>query len=181
MSDERLPNRSLDREGARMKHKVAIIAAISAVFVIVGMTAALALVQTNGNGKTALGNTLGFNAQADLSGNFEYQFDVNGVTYNVHCNDYTKYVATTTPNGKYPKSLVSATNCFDTNGVQYYVHAEFVDRGEPGTSDGACITVKVFPGSQNPVLEKDCGIIQKGNIQIHPTNTPADALMVSTP
>jgi hypothetical protein len=166
-----------------MKHKVAIIAAMSAVFAIVVATAALALDQTNGNGKTAEGNTLGFNAKADLTGNFEYQFvaDLDGQSYNVHCNDYTKYVQTTTPNGKYPKSLVSATNCFDTNGVQYYVHAEFVDRGEPGTTDGACITVKVFPGSQNPVLSKDCGIIEKGNIQIHPTNAPADAEMVSTP
>lgn len=167
-----------------MKRKLSIIAAISAVFVIVGMTAALALVQTNGNGKTADGNTLGFNAQLDLSGNFQYQIvaaDLTGLSYDIHCNDYTKYVATTTANGKYPKSLVSATNCWDTNGVQYYVHAEFIDRGEPGTSDGACITVKVFPGSSNPVLEKDCGIIQKGNIQIHPTNSPDDALLVATP
>lgn len=163
-----------------MKRKLVLVGALVGMFALVGTGAALALDQTNGTGKTALGNTLGFNAKADLTGNFEYQFSTGGTDYNIHCNDYTGYVQTTTPNGLYPKSLVSSTYCFDGNGTRYYIHAEFVDRGEPGTSDSACITVKLFPGRLNPVLYKDCGTIQDGNIQIHPTNSPADAEMVST-
>jgi hypothetical protein len=167
----------------RKSHKrIAVVFTAAALVAVLGATVALAGEQTNGNGKTSSGFTLGFNAKADLTGSFEYQpTDSNGNTYNIHCNDYTRYVQTTTPNGLYPKSIVNSTYCFDGNGVRYYVHAEFVDRGEPGTSDSACITVKLYPGRTNAVLIKDCGTIQDGNIQIHPTNAPADAEMVATP
>ncbi|MFL5766913.1 MAG: hypothetical protein ACJ758_03600 [Actinomycetota bacterium] len=167
----------------RKSHKrFAVVFTAAALVAVLGATMALAGEQTNGNGKTSSGFTLGFNAKADLTGSFEYQpTDVNGTSYNIHCNDYTRYVQTTTPNGLYPKSIVNSTFCTDANGVRYYVHAEFVDRGEPGTRDSACITVKLYPGRTNAVLIKDCGTIQNGNIQIHPTNSPADAEMVATP
>ena len=67
------------------------------------------------------------------------------------------------------------------NEDRYYVHAEFVDRGEPGTSDSACITLKLYPGRTNPVLVKDCGIIQDGNVQILPNASPPSAALVAPP
>jgi hypothetical protein len=167
----------------KSRRRIAVVVAAAALVAIVSATAAFAVVQTNGTGKTHLGFTLGFNAKADLTGSFEYQpTDSNGTSYNIHCNDYTKYVATTTPNGQYPKSIVNSTYCTDINtGVRYYVHAEFVDRGEPGTSDTACITLKLFPGRTNPVLVKDCGVIQDGNVQILPNASPPSAALVADP
>jgi hypothetical protein len=163
--------------------RIALVFTAAALVAVLGATAALAVTQTSGLGKTNSGFTLGFNAKADLTGSFEYQpTDSSGTSYNIHCNDYTKYVATTTPNGKYPKSIVNSTYCYDINtGIRYYVHAEFVDRGEPGTSDSACITVKLYPGRLNPVLVKDCGTIQDGNVQILPNASPPSAAMVSEP
>jgi len=132
------------------------------------MTSALALEQTNGTGKSHLGFTVGYNAKVDLTGNFEYQPTINGVDLDIHCNDYTKYTPTTTNNG-FPKSIFNATNCFDRAGVQYYVHVEAVDRGEPGVASGdsLCITVKTFPGRTSTLNFKDCGTITDGNVQIH--------------
>jgi len=124
--------------------------------------------QTNGTGKTHLGFTVGYNAKADLTGNFEYQPTINSTDLNIHCNDYTRYTQTVTNSG-FPKSIFNATNCFDTAGVQYFVHVEAVDRGEPGvlSGDSLCITVKLFPGRTSPWTFKDCGTITDGNVQIH--------------
>ena len=137
---------------------------------------AYALDQTNGQGKTNLGGTLGFNAQQDLSGSIEFQDSTD--TYKVHCNDLTKYKDLFANDGS-PKSIVNATNCFgqegDANeGSQYYLHIEFIDRGEPGTNDVVCLTLKLFPGNANPVLVKDCGKIQNGNVQIHGADLDPD-------
>ena len=164
------------------RRRIGVVFTAAALVVALGTTMALAGGdQTNGLGKTHLGFTLGFNAKADLTGSFEYQpTDTNGTSYNIHCNDYTRYVQTTTPNGLYPKSIVNSTYCFDGT-TRYYVHAEFVDRGEPGTSDSACITLKLYPGRTNPVLVKDCGIIQDGNVQILPNASPPSAALVATP
>ena len=166
----------------KQSHKrLAVVFTAAALVAVLGATMALAGEQTNGTGKTNAGFTIGFNAKADLTGSFEYQpTDVNGNVLNIHCNDYTRYVQTTTPNGLYPKSIVNSTFCFDGT-TRYYVHAEFVDRGEPGTRDSACITVKLYPGRDNGVLVKDCGTIQNGNVQIHPTNSPPDAAHVAPP
>jgi len=139
---------------------------------------AYALDQTNGNGKTHLGGTLGFNAKQNLTGSIEYQ-TADG-TYNIHCNDLTRYRDSVIPNAD-GKSIVNATNCFgqatDANpGAQYYLHIEFVDRGEPGTNDKVCLTLKLFPAATNPVLVFDCGTIQNGNIQIHGADNNPDSL-----
>jgi hypothetical protein len=142
--------------------------------------------QTNGTGKSHLGYTVGYNAQSDLSGSFEYQPEIGGSTVNIHCggpgqDDYTSYRETTTANGLYPKTIFNATKCFDDNETRYFVHIEAIDRGEPGTSDSLCITVKLWPGRDNPTpLVKDCGIIQKGNVQIHTDATPVLTELVPT-
>src|SRR5215471_17554399 len=153
---------------------------VAAVVVALGAwsaTAALAN-KTNGTGKTNLGFTVGYNVQADLSGHFEYMptfFD--GTSHDIKCGqtgnkpDYTSYMETTTNDG-FPKSIFDSTFCWDGNGqgqgTRYFVHVEAVDRGEPGINDSLCITVKLYPGRDNPTpLIKDCGTIQKGNVQIH--------------
>jgi hypothetical protein len=142
----------------------------TAVATVLAATALMASAdQTNGTGKTHLGFTVGYNAKADLTGNFEYQPTINGNDLNIHCNDYTRYFQTTTNSG-FPKSIFNATNCFDKAGVRYYVHVEAVDRGEPGveSGDSLCITVKTFPAKNSPWTFKDCGTITDGNVQIHP-------------
>jgi hypothetical protein len=157
-----------------MRARLGGIAALLAV-VAIGVIAASALAadQTSGTGKSHLGYTVGYNAQSDLSGSFEYQPEVNGTTLNIHCggpgqDDYNSYRLTTTANGLYPKTIFNATKCFDDNGVQYFVHVEAIDRGEGANApqDGLCITVKLYPGRDNPRLVHDCGTIQDGNVQI---------------
>jgi len=123
--------------------------------------------QTNGQGVTHLGGTLGVVAQADLSGNLEYH-SPDG-TLVVHCFGYATYQLTTTPNGKWPKSIVNAKDCWDPQRTQQYkVHVQFVDKGEPGTKDRTCLWVKTFTnGVPGDKLITDCGVIQSGNVQIH--------------
>jgi hypothetical protein len=142
-------------------------------FVVVLMAATLGLTATaafaslhatSGTGHTAADNPFGFTAKSDLSGQLEYQFTLNGTTYDVHCMGYDSYVETTTSNGKYPKTIVTSSNCFDQFGTQYIVRGEFVDRGEPGTRDSAFISVKSYP--DNTLLYKDGGRIKDGDIQI---------------
>jgi hypothetical protein len=161
------------------------IAALLAV-VAIGIIAASALAadQTNGTGKSHDGFTVGYNAQSDLSGSFEYQPTVGATTLNIHCggpgqDDYNSYRETTTANGLYPKTIFNATKCYDGDGVQYFVHVEAIDRGEGANApqDGLCITVKLYPGRNNPRLVHDCGDIQDGNVQIH---TSADTGLVET-
>jgi len=123
--------------------------------------------QTNGQGVTYLGGTLGVVAQADLSGNLEYHSPDGSL--DVHCFGYVTYALTTTPNGTWPRSIVNAKNCWNpTKTQQYKVHAQFVDKGEPGTKDRTCLWVKTFTnGVVGDMLIKDCGVIQSGNVQIH--------------
>jgi hypothetical protein len=108
-------------------------------------------------------------AASGVQAGFECQPTINSVDLNIHCNDYTRYFQTFTNSG-FPKSIFNATNCFDTDGVRYYVHVEAVDRGEPGveSGDSLCITVKTFPAKNSLWTFKDRGTITDGNVQIHP-------------
>jgi len=119
-------------------------------------------------------------AQPDGSatGFFEYHPIVGGTDLDIHCRGFQKYVGTLTNSGA-PKSISNSNSCIgtDANGgeVRYYVHAEATDRA-PGIGlrplgrpkvDTLCVTVKIFPGSQNPEpVVKDCGTIQSGDIGI---------------
>jgi len=111
-------------------------------------------------------------------GTFEYHPIVNDVDLDIHCRDFEKYVSTLTNSGA-PKSIFNSNNCFgqDPNRgeAHYYVHAEATDRapgiglrpaGKPKV-DTLCVTVKYFPGKQNPEpVVKDCGPLQSGDIGI---------------
>jgi hypothetical protein len=102
--------------------------------VVIALTAgaALALNQTSGQGLTAEGNSLGFNAKADLSGHLTYVTHV-GSGLVVFCSGYNSYREATTPAG-FPRVRVTAT-CEDGQGTTIYLKAYFIDKGEPGTSD----------------------------------------------
>jgi hypothetical protein len=149
-----------------------LIAIVTAGLLIVTAGAAFAG-QVNGTGKTHLGNTLGFNAKDNLTGSLEYNGDPNGAQSNVnaHCDDYNSYKPGTFTDkkqnpGEYPKVAVDTTGCADQlTGETYHIVAVFVDEGEPGTFDVACI--RIYDLQTGTLLVHDKGYIQNGNIQIH--------------
>ena len=129
--------------------------------------------QVNGTGKSALGNTIGYNAKSNLTGSFEYNGDPNGAQSNInaHCNDYSGYLQTTYVDkdqnpGTYPMVKVATSGCIDQlSGQTYKIVAALVDEGEPGTYDFACI--RIYDKQSGALLVHDKGYIQNGNIQIH--------------
>jgi hypothetical protein len=136
-----------------------------------GAAQATARSQANGQGQTPLSASLGFNAQADLSGNLNYNADPNGPNagFSVHCNDYTSFKLTHDKDDpEVPEVKVRASNCFDQDGNQIYLRAKFWDYGEPGTNDELCI---IWSYNPNPKVGNayivDQGVISNGNIQIH--------------
>jgi hypothetical protein len=164
----------------RARRTVGIAVVVLAAGAVFAATALAGGGQTNGTGKSFLGYSVGYNAKSDKTGNFEYHPTINGSTANIHCNDYNRYRETTTGNGQFPKTIFNSTNCFDDAGVQYFVHIEAIDRGEPGTSDAMCIKVAKYPAKSNPNLVTDCGIIQNGNVQIHTENNILTSELVAT-
>lgn len=124
--------------------------------------------QASGNGMSGQGNAVGFNAKANLSGQFQYvSFDQ---TFKAHCSGYTFYKQYTSPGG-YPIVDVHAT-CTDQNGATVYLEAYFLDRGEPGTRDAERIYfsyVYHFDLDENAadLFIADTYVITNGNIQIH--------------
>lgn len=129
--------------------------------------------QVNGVGKTHLGNSMGFNAKDDLTGALEYNGDPNGpqADINAHCDDYDTYKEFTVVDkwknpGTYPAVRVTSTGCADQQtGQTYKVNAAFVDEGEPGNFDIACI--RIYDLDSGQLLVHDFGYIRSGNIQIH--------------
>ena len=137
---------------------------IAALMALSMATALAAGGQANGTGKTHNGASLGFNAKADLTGNFEYQ-SADG-SLNIHCNDYDMFEIMTTTAG-FPLAWFSSTNCYDKGGVQYKLIADLIDRGEGHNAlrDGGHIVFKRLSDGMKVII--DVGHIQKGNIQIH--------------
>jgi hypothetical protein len=125
--------------------------------------------QANGNGASAEGNTVGFNAKADMSGQFQYVS--HDQTFRVHCDGYTSYSQRRTAGGD-PVIRVTGT-CTDQAGSTIYMEAYFIDRGEPGTKDSERIYFSYvyhadldnFPADL--FLADAPGHIDNGNIQIH--------------
>jgi hypothetical protein len=130
--------------------------------------AALALNQTSGQGLTAEGNSLGFNAKSDLSGHLTYvTHDGSGLV--VFCSGYDSYREATTATG-YPRVRVTAT-CTDQLGATIYLKAYFIDKGEPGSSDKVLLYLSYneefkHNAELDPNAITDVGVIQEGNVQI---------------
>jgi hypothetical protein len=121
-----------------------IVKAAALVPAVIALTAgaALALNQTSGQGLTAEGNSLGFNAKADLSGHLTYvTHDGSGLV--VFCSGYNSYREVTTAAG-FPRVCVTAT-CEDATGTTIYLKAYFIDKGEPGTKDKVLLYLSYDP------------------------------------
>jgi hypothetical protein len=121
--------------------------------------------QVNGNGKTHMAATLGFNAKSDLSGELQYR-TADG-TFSAHCDGYTSWRLEQSPDGL-PKPRVTAT-CTDQDGSTVYLKAKFVDRAEPGAHKD---TARVWwsytdPNASHAPFIRDVGAIQDGNLQYH--------------
>jgi hypothetical protein len=168
--------------------------AVGAVVVLVFAVAALALDQVSGQGTTHNGGSLGFNAQADLTGNLDYHSPdgavaTDGTTpvdIDVHCNDYTLYKQKLvgSPEPIYPYVRVRSKTCIDkVSGNPVIMQGEFVDRGEPGTND----TTRVLfcwtgPCATSTAFYIDGGKIQAGNVQINTDLTaPTAQMLVDAP
>jgi hypothetical protein len=135
------------------------VALATMIAVLVTAAAAFAVGVTNSTATTNQGWPITFNARSDLKGSLTYQPD--GHTF--QCKGYNRYIATTTDHHTVPKSIANSTDCFQGE-LRYFIHVEAIDGGPSG--DELCITVKRWPGRLNPVLIKDCGPIQSGNVRI---------------
>ena len=144
-----------------MRTRFAIVSAVATLAALTAATAALAVDITNSSATTSQGRPITFNARSDLKGSLTYQ-DA-GLTYS--CKGYNRYLQTTADHHTYPKSIANSTNCFQGE-VRYFVHVEAIDRAGDAPGDELCIVVKRWPGRLHPVLIRDCGPIQSGNVRI---------------
>ncbi len=144
-----------------MRTRLGIAVALATIAVLVTAATAFAIDVTNSTATTNQGWPITFNARSDLKGSLTYQPD--GHTF--HCKGYNRYIATTTDHHTHPKSIANSTNCFDGE-LRYFIHVEAIDRGGDPPGDELCVTVKRWPGRLNPILIKDCGPIQSGNVRI---------------
>jgi hypothetical protein len=155
--------------------KIAKAVALVPVVLVMTAGAALALRQTSGQGLTAEGNTLGFNAKASLNGHLTYvTHDGSGLV--VFCSGYNSYREATTAAG-FPRVRVTAT-CEDQHGTTIYLKAYFIDKGEPGTSDKVLLYLSYDAAFKHnaeldPNAIVDAGVIQEGNVQILGDGTAA--------
>jgi hypothetical protein len=151
--------------------------------------------QVSGTGTTHNGGKLGFNAQADLSGELNYQSPAGAVDLqtglplivDIHCANYIFYrqKLVGSPDPIYPYVRVRSKTCYDkVSGNPVITQGEFVDRGEPGTRD----TVRLLfcwtsPCDTANAFYIDGGKIQSGNVQIttSPNPDPNAQMLVDAP
>jgi len=158
-------------------------AAAAVALVIITAGTAFALSQTNGSGRSHEGASVGFNAKANLKGNFTYTSH-DGTGFQVKCRDgYTRYQRQQPTTQGALRTHVTAT-CTDKQRKTIYMEVYFVDRGEPGVRDVERIFFtydpvfaldangdpEVYQTACNTGANAPCNdrrIIQAGNVQIH--------------
>jgi hypothetical protein len=159
----------------RRRVLMATVAAVVAVLLSAGAAWADPRSMVTGLGLTNDGNTLGFNAKSDLSG--EYTYVAHSTTFMVRCSNYTWYKLMTDVSG-FPRVNLRGT-CLDQNGTTIYMETYFIDRGEPGVGgphvgDVARVFFTYNPAyANNPngdpnLYWSDYSLIMAGNIQILP-------------
>jgi len=156
----------------------------SLLVVVLAATAAIAVQQTNGTGKTHNGATIGFNAKLALKGQITYVTH-DGTAWWVQCDEITSYRnLKPAPSGAL-RTKVTA-ECEDREGTTLWAEFYFIDRGEPGDRDAirAFFTYNAMyamdangdPAVWNTLCNtgveitegcNDRGRIQRGNVQIH--------------
>lgn len=162
------------------------IGVVAAALMVVALaaTAAIAVQQTNGTGKTHNGATIGFNAKLDLKGQITYVTH-DGTAWWVQCDEITSYRnLKPAPSGAL-RTKVTA-ECEDREGTTLWAEFYFIDRGEPGDRDvirafftyneayakdanGDPAVYDTLCNTGEEITEgcNDRGIIQRGNVQIH--------------
>src|SRR5262245_6155237 len=114
------------------KQVIAVIAATAA-FTMLMVGIALAVEQTNGQGRTHNGSSLGFNAKLNLTG--EITYTTHDMTmWQVHCPTITSY-RNMTPDAQGGLRTKVTAECQDKDGKTVYAEFYFTDRGEPGKND----------------------------------------------
>jgi hypothetical protein len=173
------------------------------VILVLMLGSALAADQTNGQGITHNGASLGFVAKLDLTGNITYTTH-DGTNYQIQCRDgLTSYRnLKPTPKGYLRTKVIAVcSDGPDAQGTTVYVEIYFVDRGEPGDRDIVRFFVSYDPAfASDPNADPnvwltqcntgadiaaaggcmDAGIIQDGNVQIHqdPDPTLAETVVI---
>jgi hypothetical protein len=147
------------------KMRIAVVAASLVGLLLVGGIA-FAASQVNGGGQSKKGATIAFVAKVDHSGHFTYIRHVTGLQ--IKCTHFHSFHSMKTRKG-YPKVVLTAKRCYRADGVQRYLAAVLVDRGEPGLGlDIERIRwSKRWPIKPKYVVHRDRGRITTGNIQIH--------------
>jgi hypothetical protein len=142
-------------------------AAAALTVLVVISSGAAAMAKVNGVGQTHKGATLGMTAKRDLTGELTYH-RADG-TLRIHCKRFSSYQRSKSPAG-FARVVVTARKCWQQDGLQRFLRAVFVDRGEPG--NGRDI-VRLWWGLRWPVRptsvppkRRDRGRIQSGNVQI---------------
>jgi hypothetical protein len=156
---------------------------------------ALAEDQTNGQGVTHNGASLGFVAKKDLTGNITYTTH-DGTNYQIQCRDGLTSYRNLKPTAKgflRTKVIAECTDGPDDQGTTVYVEIYFIDKGEPGNRDVVKFFVSYDPAfASDPNADPnvwltqcnmgediaaaggcmDSGKIQAGNVQIHQDPDP---------
>ena len=156
----------------------ALLATAVAALVAVPATANAGQLHVSGGGKTSLGQHYNVSAKINDTGHVFYRGDVtlNGTTYT---NLFIKCKAKTAAkfftydfSNRFPGTEgafdVLGVDCKTNKNITVTVDVTFVDRGEPGGgTDGACFYIFLSgTGGNSQLAFKDCGRIQKGNVQI---------------
>src|SRR4051812_42336928 len=152
-----------------MKRTLMVAAVVTAYLAVPAGAALASAQQTNGQGLTSSGNTLGFNAKADLRGHLTYVTH-DGSGLKIKCNGYDSYRFAMTA-ARFPRTRVTAT-CLDQNGTTVYMKVYFIDKGEPGFADKVLFYASYDAAFRHnaeldPNALVDTGIISNGNVQIH--------------
>jgi hypothetical protein len=118
--------------------------------------------KASGNGKTHSGGTIGFVAQADLSGSIELH-SPDGL--NVHCKGLSGWSGHVAHRGL--DAIFSSNNCEDRDGNPYRVWIDAIDAGEPGTHDRIFVRVWRYDGGvKGEMVWTDRGRVATGNVQV---------------
>jgi hypothetical protein len=177
-----------------VRRRTITVIAATAAFTVLMAGAALAVEQTNGQGLTHNGSSLGFNAKLDLTGEITYTTH-DGTMWQVHCAEITSY-RNLKPDAQGGLRTKVTAACEDKDGNPVWAEFYFTDRGEPGKYD---IVRAFFTYDSTYALDAngdpdvwllqcnsgtaptegcmDSGRITKGNVQIHQSADSMDTVI----
>lgn len=137
--------------------------ALAGVLLVAGIAEASS--QVSGEGLTKRGATLGMVARVDHNGHLTYIR--HDTSFTVMCSHFHSFHSSKTSKG-YRKIVLTAKQCFRSDGAQRYLKATFIDRGDPGIGlDVARMRwAKSWPVNAANTVRRDRGRITAGNLQV---------------